>query len=250
MLVNREIAPSKDGKSGEYVLNLRHYAITTKQTGLSRAVKRLNAAEKKLGDKKKSHLPNLGKMGDVSEFFLDPAAGGYTSASETEVDTDAEVEVMESTTRKVLSSKEAQRRKSGSKPGGATRRSGVEKRAVKLIELGPRLKLRMTKVEEGVCGGKVMWHEYITKSQGEVKALDKVWEQRRTEKERRKQEQRENVEQKKKERGGGKKGNGEAEDDEDMDEDMLDDDDDEWDSEGLEGDAEMQLNEQEEEVEE
>ena len=109
-------------------------------------------------------------------------------------------------------------------------RSGVEKRAVKLVELGPRMTLRMTKVEEGVCGGKVMWHERITKSAEEIKKLDKVWEKRRQEKDARKKIQKENVEKKRIAKGG--------KEDEDDDE-IID----EWDSEGLEGDGEMEVNE-------
>jgi ribosome biogenesis protein SSF1/2 len=98
------------------------------------------------------------------------------------------------------------------------------------------MKLRMTKVEEGVCNGKVMWHEYIHKTKEEMKALDKKWEQRRHEKEARKKIQKENVEKKRKAKGLGAKGE-EEDEDEDMDVD-------EWDSEGLEGDGELQLNEE------
>lgn len=127
----------------------------------------------------------------------------------------------------------------GARGGMADRE--VEKRAVKLVELGPRLKLRMTKVEEGVCGGKVMWHEYLSKSKEEVRRLDGVWEARRRERDERKRVQRENVERKRKESGGkGKMKEKEGKEDEEMDED-------EWDSEGLEGDAEMELNEEAEE---
>ena len=130
--------------------------------------------------------------------------------------------------------------------GGKGERAGmeVEKRAVRLVELGPRIRLRMTKVEEGVGGGKVMWHEYVTRSKEEVGELERVWEGRRREKEERKRVQRENVERKRKEKG--KKGEGEGEEEEE-DEDDEDMDEDEWDSEGLEGDAEMDVNEDAEE---
>ena len=101
------------------------------------------------------------------------------------------------------------------------------------------MKLRMTKVEEGVCDGKIMWHEHIQKSKEEIKEMDKVWEKRRQEKAVRKKIQKENVERKKKAKAGNKKGGDDDEDDE-MDVD-------EWDSEGLEGDGEMELNEEMEE---
>ena len=189
LLLNREVhkAPPSSNTSepgskedGIYVLSLRHYAITTRRTGLSRGIKRLNAAEKMLrqNGKRKRGLPNLGKLEDVADYLLDPAAasGGFTSGSETEVDTDAEVEVMESNTRKVLNKKQMAALRKSNKDGKPHSRGvpNVEKRAVKLVELGPRMRLRMTKVEEGVCEGKVMWHESIEKTPEEVKEMEKI----------------------------------------------------------------------------
>merc|ERR1712000_8536 len=101
----------------------------------------------------------------------------------------------------------------------------VERRAVKLVELGPRMRLRLTKVEEGLCSGKVMWHEYIHKNKEEIKELEKRWEKKRAAKA----------------ASGGKDG---QDDDDDEDEiDYSDMDVDDFDSEGLEGDAEYQVNE-------
>lgn len=213
MLLNR--VKTEDGT---YILELRHYAITTKRTGLSRPLRRIHAAEKllhssKSGKGKKGGLPNLGKMEDISDFIIggEDGAGYMTDAtSGSEVDTDAEVEVVETRAKKILS-KRKRERVEGKVDG---MRNGVEKRAIKLVELGPRMKLRMTKVEEGVCSGKIMWHEYINKSKEEVKALDKVWEKRRQEKEARKRVQKENVEKKRKARGIGAKND---EDDDEMD---------------------------------
>ncbi|RDW70359.1 hypothetical protein BP5796_08756 [Coleophoma crateriformis] len=237
MLLNRE--PTKDGEDGSYTLNLRHYAITTKSTGLSRPLRRLNAAEKLLHSQskgKKGGLPNLGKLEDIADYMIGNDGDGYMTdaTSGSEMDTDAEVEVVDTQTRRVLSRKQQDRARKAEKSGS---RSNVEKRAVKLVELGPRMKLRMTKVEEGICGGKIMWHEYINKSKEEVKAMEKVWEKRRQEKELRKKIQKENVEKKKAAKKGGK------DNEEDEDDEMVD----EWDSEGLEGDGEMAYNEQMEE---
>ncbi|EPS27672.1 hypothetical protein PDE_02616 [Penicillium oxalicum 114-2] len=218
MLLNREPSESDDGS---YILHLRHYAIATKKTGVSKRIRRLDPKEVRNREKKKAAVPNLGKLEDAADYLLDPSAAGYTSASETELDTDAEVEVAESTTRRILNKREAQRQKAGDKPQKKPDTPGVEKRAVKLVELGPRMKLRLMKVEDGVCEGKIMWHDFITKSASEVKSLDKSWEKRRKEKEQRKKQQRENVEKKKKEKA---KANGEeVNEDEDEDEDMEDD---------------------------
>lgn len=214
LLLNRE--PADDGS---YTLNLRHYAITTKRTGLSKPLRRLNAAEKLMKQQqnasksRKGGLPNLGKLEDIADYMIGGEGGeGYVTdnTSGSEVDTDAEVEMLESTTRKVLNTKAKQRARAEAKgkdgPG-----PDVEKRAVKLVELGPRMKLRMTKVEEGVCDGKVMWHEYLHKTKEEMKELDKMWEKRRQEKALRKKIQKENVEKKKKTKAP-KKGEEESDD--------------------------------------
>lgn len=247
LLLNREPSPED---SNSYIINLRHYAITTKTVtkDMPKGLRRLNSAVK---DKKKRGLPNLGKLEDAADYLLDPdAGGGYTSASESEVETDAEVEVLE-TTRKVLNRKEKQRAATAREAGanGASSsggRSNVEKKAVKLVELGPRMRLRLQKVEEGLCGGKVMWHEHITKSAEEIRAMDKMWDQRRTEKEERKRIQKENVERKKKEKAE-KKARGEEVDDDDEEEDFDEDMSDEWDSEGLDNEGAGDVDEDEDE---
>ncbi|XP_014557049.1 hypothetical protein COCVIDRAFT_26275 [Bipolaris victoriae FI3] len=224
LLLNRE-PPSED--TGSVNISLRHYAITTKQVGIPKAIRRLYAAEKLVGsrERKKSALPNLGKLEDVADYMLDPSAAGYTSASDTEQDTDAEVEVTAPVRQKVLSRREKEKLKAGDETSHARARGSkprVEKRAVKLIELGPRMKLRLTKVEEDVCGGKVLWHEFITKSKAEEQELEKRWQQKNKEKEERRRIQRENIERKRKEKADkGETAEGEGEEGEE-DEEMED----------------------------
>jgi ribosome biogenesis protein SSF1/2 len=217
-------------ENGSVTISLRHYAITTKITGVPKSIRRLQAAQKL--KKKKSALPNLGKLTDVADYMLDPSAAGYTSASDTEADTDAEVEVTAAVRQKVLSRRDKERLKAGDEPSNPNARAvgskpRVEKRAVKLVELGPRMRLRLTKVEEDVCGGKTMWHEYITKSKAEVQNQEKKWAQRNKEKEERRRIQKENVEKKRKEQAAakgetGEEGEeGEDEEDEGMDDEMM-----------------------------
>ena len=243
LLLNRE-PPSEE--NGTCTISLRHYAITTKITGVPKALRRLYAAEKLIGskEKKKSALPNLGKLEDVADYMLDPSAAGYTSASDTEADTDAEVEVTATVRQKVLSRREKERLKNGDDPATAHMRARgekprVEKRAVKLVELGPRMKLRLTKVEEDVCGGKIMWHEFVTKSKAEVQELEKKWAQRNKEKEERRRIQRENVEKKRKEKAEkGEVEGEEGEEDEEMEDfDDYDMDDDVWQDEADAGEG-------------
>ncbi|CAN9170389.1 unnamed protein product [Alternaria alternata] len=251
LLLNRE-PPSEE--NGSVTISLRHYAITTKVTGVPKAIRRLYAAEKLIGskEKKKSALPNLGKLEDVADYMLDPSAAGYTSASDTEQDTDNEVEVTAPVRQKVLSHREKEKLKAGDETSHARAKGSkarVEKRAVKLVELGPRMVLRLTKVEEDVCGGKIMWHEYIKKSKAEEQELEKKWTQRNKEKEERRRIQKENVEKKRKEKAAvrGETGEEEGEEDEDEEMDDLDEydmDDDVWQDaadagEGEEEDEEM-----------
>ncbi|KAH6856179.1 Brix domain-containing protein [Chaetomium sp. MPI-CAGE-AT-0009] len=244
LLLNRE-----QSDDGTFIVNFRHYAITTKSVGLSRPLRRLNAAEKMLKSKKgkKGGLPNLGKLKDISEFMIGGEDGeGYMTdgTSGSEADTDAEVEILETAAKRVHSGKARATEQDSDDEEGAN--DNVERRAVKLVELGPRMRLRMTKVEEGICSGKVMWHEYVHKSKEEIKELEKRWEQRKREKEARKKQQKENVEKKRKEKAGNKKaGGGGDKDDDEMDVDEYDSDlygEDDFDSEGLEGDAEGQVN--------
>jgi ribosome biogenesis protein SSF1/2 len=236
LLADRVRDTDAPSDAATYILNLRHYAIETRTAkSVPKALRRLDAAEKltHAGQKRKrGGLPNLGGLKDVSDYLLDPhAADGFTSGSDSEPDTDAEVEIAASIARKVSKRKSAKESNNGEKRDS---KANVERKAIKLHELGPRLKLRLTKVEEGVCAGKVMWHEYIHKSKEEIREMEKYHEQRRREKEARKAEQKANVEKKKAER----RARGEAVDDEeDEDEDFDDGDDDQWDDEdGLEAD--------------
>jgi len=246
LLLNREKSEEDDGS---FVINFRHYAITTKTVGISKPLRRLDAAERLIKSKngRKGGLPNLGNLKDISEFMIGGENGdGYMTdgTSGSEADTDAEVEILETAPRKVVSTKgKASAQGDGEE---SAQNDHVERRAVKLVELGPRMKLRMTKVEEGLCAGKILWHQYVHKSKEEVRELEQKWEQRKKEKEARKRQQKENVEKKRQAKAANKKAGDQTGDDDDdeMDVDDYSDlySDDGFDSEGLEGDAEEQVN--------
>lgn len=240
-----------------YVLNLRHYAIETKTAkSVPKALRKLDAAEKlkAQGKRNRGGLPNLGKLDDVADYLLDPNGGddGFTSGSDSEPETDAEVDILEDDTRRVMNKAQHKKRQEDlSDRRDPTRK--VERRGIKMHELGPRMRLRLTKVEEGLCTGKVMWHEYIHKSAEELKEMDRVHAKRRQEKERRKAEQKANVERKKAEKkASGKHNEEEDEEDEivgeayDSDEDQWQDDDMENAEEDYDEDEEMEDDEEEE----
>jgi len=307
LLLDRTTPSTNPSESGTYILNLRHYAITSKPLiSLSRGLKRLRTIEKfslsrsrkfppplpssttttngttvPKPTKNKATLPNMSKLSDVADFLLDPSSAGFTSASESEIDTDAEVEVVEPHIKRVLNRRDKQQQReafsarqaaAAAEPqddDGKSTTSTVttakkpkstppqpQKRAIRLTELGPRMRLRLVKVEEGVCGGKVMWHEFVKKTEEEERRMEGVWEGRRREREERVRVQKANVERKRRERGaaGGKKeGDGEGEDGEgDME--VEDEEEEEWDdydgqARGAEG-MEMEVDDDDAEEEE
>merc|ERR1719327_220388 len=65
--------------------------------------------------------------------------------------------------------------------------------AVRLTEIGPRLSLRLVKIEEGLSGGAVLYHKFKNKSEEEMAALQEKKEKKEELKEERKRIQNENV---------------------------------------------------------
>ncbi|RMZ87445.1 hypothetical protein DV736_g5333, partial [Chaetothyriales sp. CBS 134916] len=212
LLLNRE-TKLQEQENAAYVISLRHYAITTRPTGASRRVRRFDPAAQRAQERKSGPLPHLGRLEDAADYLLDPASGGYTSASETELDTDAEVEVLQTSTQHVLNrKKKATRKETRAEDGSGSStlpESDVTKRSVKLSELGPRMQLRLIKIEEGICQGKVLWNEFIKKTKDEEAEIEATWDQRRKEKAERRAIQRDNIERKRKEKEANKtKANG------------------------------------------
>lgn len=138
---------------------LRHYAIITRTVGSSRAVKKL--AQARTGQRS---IPSLGKFSDVTEYMIDP------SLSESEAEED------------VLPQQHQQ-----------------AKRAVKLVEVGPRLSLQHTKIEDGMCGGRTLWHFVEKKSDKDSEKLEQKHRQQDALREKRRREQEENVRRKREE---------------------------------------------------
>lgn len=173
--IKRVMVLNKDSKTGE--IDLRHYSIETKSVDESRAIKRLKTVKSHL----RKSVPDLSKKDDIADFLLDPYVGAYTSESEVEDDALVEVERGEEAIRpKTI--------EEGAKP-----RSSTQKRAIKLVEIGPRIKLGLRKIEEGVCGGKILYHSYVKKTEAEVKELEKKHALKVKLKAERKKKQEENV---------------------------------------------------------
>ncbi|KAG0584154.1 hypothetical protein M758_3G188900 [Ceratodon purpureus] len=152
-------------------IDFRHYSVSAHPVGVSRNIRKLVQRKK---------LPNLSKLGDVSDFVN---KSGYGSESEAE-DEAAKVELAEDF----------------GKGNQASHRS-----AVKLHEIGPRMTLQLVKVEEGLCDGAVMFHEFVKKTPEEILALRNSKEQREALRKQRRAEQEANVKKKEEERNSKKK---------------------------------------------
>ncbi|CEP15258.1 hypothetical protein [Parasitella parasitica] len=197
------------------MVDMRHYSIGIKATGISKSIKRVIS----------TNLPNLGDYEDISDYVLKEAI-----VSESDVEDGPESTVT----------------LSQDYPGRNNRRN--DQRAVRLYELGPRLTLELTKVENGMCGGEVLYHRYITKSQKEIKENERKRQRTIEEKAARREQQEQNVEKKKAEKEAKKQGKSQQVADEEEDENINFGGEDHQEEE--EEDDDMQLNEEDSQEEE
>ena len=210
--IKRVFMINKDRETGE--ISMRHYFIDIREVEISRNLKRLYKAKNNLS----KTVPNLHRKEDISSLILDHDLGAYTS--ESEIEDDAIVRVVDN---QDVKAKHSQNSKSQRTPvekvddeehgkekedededvemkeakQSETSQPTPRKKAIKLTELGPRLTLKLVKIEEGICSGKVLHHEYVQKSSEEIKALEKRHAVKMRLKEQRKKEQEENIAKKK-----------------------------------------------------
>ena len=57
--------------------------------------------------------------------------------------------------------------------------TGKQRINIKLQEIGPRLKLKLIKIEEGVLKGPVVYHRYINLSEAEQLSQNKIMRERK-----------------------------------------------------------------------
>ncbi|AJV09939.1 Ssf2p [Saccharomyces cerevisiae YJM1439] len=209
--IKRVFMINKDRETGE--ISMRHYFIDIREVEISRNLKRLYKAKNNLS----KTVPNLHRKEDISSLILDHDLGAYTS--ESEIEDDAIVRVVDNQDVKAKHSQSLKsQRTSVEKKDNKEREKETEeeedvemeepkpsenlqptprKKAIKLTELGPRLTLKLVKIEEGICSGKVLHHEFVQKSSEEIKALEKRHAAKMRLKEQRRKEQEENIAKKK-----------------------------------------------------
>ncbi|CAD6612060.1 XXYS1_4_G0048460.mRNA.1.CDS.1 [Saccharomyces cerevisiae] len=208
--IKRIFMINKDRETGE--ISMRHYFIDIREVEISRNLKRLYKAKNNLS----KTVPNLHRKEDISSLILDHDLGAYTS--ESEIEDDAIVRVVDNQDVKAKHSQTSLSQKTPAKmTDNKEREKGIEeedvemeepkpsensqptprKKAIKLTELGPRLTLKLVKIEDGICSGKVLHHEFVQKSSEEIKALEKRHAAKMRLKEQRRKEQEENIAKKK-----------------------------------------------------
>lgn len=186
--IRREVDDDADGAKGggsedaddddvaeDEEVEIRHYAIRAKPVGVDRKVRRLV----------ESKIPNLSKLNDISEYITNSGGAAATGGTNPGEMSDSEAE--DETSHVVLPSKFRGR---GNNPS--------QKSALKLVELGPRLRVKLYKVERGLAAGDVMYHAYVHKTPSEIAALKSRKDGEAALKKRRREEQEANVARKKK----------------------------------------------------
>jgi len=139
-------------------ISMRHFLITARPTGVNRSLRKLV--------QRKGNI-DLGRMQDISQILGGTRGAGYgTDGDETGA---SESEAEDETTQVHLAQDFV------GKGNFANQQS-----AIKLHELGPRLELEVVKVEAGCCGGEVLYHAHIQRTDREKEQLrSKVAERER-----------------------------------------------------------------------
>ncbi len=153
-------------------VEIRHYAIRAKPVGVDRKVRRLVEAK----------IPNLSKLSDISDYITGQTSSGAPAPAVLRPGEMSDSEPEDEDTQVVLPGK--YRGKGNNQ---------AQKSALKLVELGPRLRLKLYKVERGMASGDVMYHAYENKTPEEIKALKQRKDGEAALKKRRREEQEANV---------------------------------------------------------
>lgn len=154
-----------DRDEEEDVVRIRHYAVRVQAAGLSKSVRKITVRHK---------VPKLANLNDVAEL-VDGTGGTGAFSSDSELD-DTPIPVTLPQPVKRL-------------------RSGANS-TVRLVEVGPRLTLKLIKAQGGLCEGPVLYHRHIAKDANEVADAEKRIKARDSLKRKRRDEQEANVEKK------------------------------------------------------
>uniref|UniRef100_A0A8C3AYN4 Peter pan homolog n=2 Tax=Cyclopterus lumpus TaxID=8103 RepID=A0A8C3AYN4_CYCLU len=154
-------------------IEFRHYSMKVVPVGMSRGVKKLM----------QERFPNMSKFEDISELMIKGA-----NLSESEAEQDGEHNITEL-------------------PQVYSGRGNMasQQSAVRLTEIGPRMTLQLTKIEEGMGDGNILYHTAISKTEEEILEIVSRKEAQLKEKAGRRKKQAQNVAEKKEKRDANKK---------------------------------------------
>jgi len=163
---------SESSEKEDEIVEVRHYAIKATPVGLNRKVRRIIQAK----------IPNLSKLDDISDYITGKTSTGEAAPSATNSASYASDSEPEDETSHVTLPQSLNKNNKKSTTS-----------ALKLVELGPRLRLKLYKVERGLSNGDVMYHAFVKKTAEEAAELKKRKESENTLKKRRREEQEANV---------------------------------------------------------
>jgi ribosome biogenesis protein SSF1/2 len=179
-------------------IEFRHYLISTTQLGITKSVKRI--LQRKISD--------MGDVEDISEFILSQT-GATESDAEDMANVDGQIDLPD--TLKIKKKKLLKKKvvvvvpkdedDDAEDDGGVsttttdTMNGGPKmvRSAVRLTEIGPRMQLKLIKIEEGLNDGLVLYHALKTKTENELQALERKRAKSAALKAKRKAEQEERV---------------------------------------------------------
>jgi len=140
-------------------IDFRHYFIATSFVGVNKSIKRV--VQNKVKD--------LSQYNDISDYVLS-GLGKTVSDNESE----APLITVEDSRRRRNNNPQTNKylTKKITKRKSAKSESSVAQKSVKLVEIGPRLKLQLIKIEEGLCSGAVLHHKFVKKSATEIEELN------------------------------------------------------------------------------
>jgi ribosome biogenesis protein SSF1/2 len=108
-------------------IDFRHYNVSVKPVGISKSIKRVITTA----------VPDLKGFDDISDYVL---RGAFASESDVEDGPESTVTLGQDYV------------------GRNNRRQ--DQRAIKLVELGPRMELKLVKIQAGMCDGEVLYHDF------------------------------------------------------------------------------------------
>ncbi len=195
----------KFNDEGIPIVEFRHYDIDIEKHSIKKTISNI------LNNKKM----DLSRFTNISDYILKQS--GYTSGSDNEdpdlgiveaindevmredLDNDNSEEDPDNTKDNNTKDKSSKKKKININAPVDNSKTEEEKVRIKLHEIGPRLNLKIHRIEEGFLKGNVLFHSDLNKSKKDVKEMMETLKEKKKIKRERKAEQQKNVEKKKEE---------------------------------------------------